>query len=104
MPAISAARLASAGAAIEEPFGARRHAHARQEMGDLQKILHHLQRIGAAIVELAQIAERLGDLAAHQLFEQVEHPAAIGQAQHAAHAFGRDRIALVMGDGLIEQR
>ena len=73
-------------------------------MRRLQQILHDNERIGADIVKLRQVGERFGDLAAHHLLEQIEHAAAIRQSQHAAHAFGVDRLAFLMRDGLIQQR
>ena len=82
LAASSAARLASPRAAVEEALRRGRDLHAGEEMRGLQQILHHRQRIGAGVIQPAQIGQRLGDLAAHQLFEHIQHPAAIGQAQH----------------------
>ena len=73
-------------------------------MGDLQQILHHRQGIGAGIIELGEIGQAPRDIAAHHLLEQVQHPAAIGQAQHVAHGVRRDRAFFVMRDRLIQQR
>ncbi len=73
-------------------------------MGDLHEVLHHRKRVGAALVQFRKIGQRLGNPAAHHLFEQVEHAAAIRQPQHGAHAAGRDGVALIVGDGLVEQR
>ena len=73
-------------------------------MDDLQQVLHHGERIGAAVVKLAQPRQRLGDGSAHHLLEQVEHAAAIGQAQHGTDRLRRDRSFLAVGDGLIQER
>ena len=73
-------------------------------MGDFQQVLHHRQRIGAGIVKPLQIVEPVRDLAAHDFFEQVEHAAAIGQAQHVANRVSGDRIAaFAMRHGLVQQ-
>ncbi len=89
---------------IEEALGGRRHFQAGEEMSDFQQILHHRQRIGAGIIERAQIIERGRHFAAHHFFEQVQHPPAIRQPQHVAHVLGRDRAFFVVGDGLVKQR
>jgi hypothetical protein len=47
-------------------------------MRGLEQVLHDDQRIGALVVELLEHAERLGNPARHQLFEKIEHAAAIG--------------------------
>ncbi len=72
-------------------------------MGGFEQILQDRQRIGAAIIEFAQIRQRLGDLPAERFLEQIQDAAAIGQAQHGADRLRIDR-AFFMGDGLIEQR
>jgi len=49
-----------------------------------QQVLHHRQRVGARVIKTLQIGQRLGDFSAHQLFKNIQHPAAIGQAQRTA--------------------
>ena len=74
-------------------------------MRDLQQVLHHDQRIGAAGIDVAKIGQRCGDLPLHRLFEQVEDTAPVGEAlQHGAHAFGANRMTFLMRDRLVEKR
>ena len=73
-------------------------------MGGFQHVLHHRQGIGAGVIQAGEVDQRVGDLAAHQIFENIQHPAAVGQAQHLAHRVGRDHVAFTMRDGLVQQR
>ena len=76
---------------------------AGDEMGELGEIGEHHRRIGADVVLLAQFLQRGGDVAFHQRFEQVDHPHAVGEAEHLPHVF-RAHGTCRVGNGLIEQR
>ena len=55
-------------------------------MRGLQQILHHRQRIGPGVVERLEIGQRVGQLPAHQLLEQVEDAAPVTPAPAAPPA------------------
>ena len=70
-------------------------------MREFQQVLQDDHGIGAGIVHLAQRRHHGGGVAAHRLFEQLEHAAAIGETQHVADLGGIDHAAAV-GDRLVE--
>ncbi len=82
----------------------RRH---RLEAGDrvdqLQQVLQHHAEIGAAFVRQLGDLQRLARLAGHHRLQQVEHQAAVGQAQHVGDRRLGDRT-IRLGDRLIQQR
>ena len=47
--------------------------------------------IGTGIVLVAQVAQRVGDIAAHQRLEQIDDAGAVGEAEHLPHVLGRAR-------------
>ncbi len=69
--------------------GARRELEAGQEMRELEQILQHHHRVGAAVVERRHLVERRRRIAAQHRFEQVEEQAAVGDAEHVAHRLAR---------------
>ncbi len=51
--------------------------------------------VGADVVLLAQLGQRGGDVAFHQMLEQIDHPHAVGEAEHLPHVFGAHRTRRV---------
>ena len=52
---------------------------------------------------LAKFLERAGDIAARQRIKEVDHPCAVGKAEHLPHRIGT-HVACGMRDRLVEQR
>ena len=76
-------------------------------MADLEQVLQHRLGLGAEVVELAQAIERALEVALHEPLEQIQHPAAIGEAQHVLDLHRGDRrlaVGAVQRDRLVEQR
>ncbi len=74
---------------------------AGDDMGEGGEVLQHHGRVGADVEKVLEALERGGDVATHDLGEEVDDQRAIGEAEHLAHLVGRHRIA-GMGDGLVE--
>ena len=77
-------------------------------MAEVEQLLQHHQRIGAARVQLFEQPERAGRIAPHHRLEQVEDEAAVGDAEHVAHRRlgDRRRVVRIAGrerDRLVEQ-
>ena len=84
-------------------LGGGRELQPRDHVGEGGEVFQHDGRIGADVVELLQVAKRAGDVAAHDLLEEVDDQGAVGEAEHLADLLRRDGAG-GMGDGLIEQR
>ena len=97
--------LGLAGAAVEEALRRGRDFHAGEEMGGLQQVLHHRQRIGAGIIERAEIGQRLGQHRRPSAFSNRSSTRPRSARPSMARIdLGGDRAAFAMGDGLVEQR
>ena len=72
-------------------------------MSEGGKVLENDRGVGADVIEPAEMGERAGDVAAHQIIEEVDDQTAVGEAEHRPDRLGLDRAGR-MGDGLIEER
>ncbi|MNT86672.1 hypothetical protein D3C72_2269880 [compost metagenome] len=71
-------------------------------MGEFGQVRQQGLWVGAQVIEFAQRCQRFGDAATHQVFEQVDDPRPVAQAQHGLHGCRRDR-SIAMGNRLVEQ-
>ena len=83
--------------------GAGHDLDARHEMGEGGEVLQHDARLGADVILVLQERQGIGDPPGHQRLEEIDHTAAVGEAEHAADVLGDDPPG-AMGDGLVEQR
>ena len=60
-------------------------------MGDVEEVLDHHQRVGAALVQRFHAVERTAGIALQHGLEQVEDQTAVGDAEHVAHHRLADR-------------
>ena len=84
--------------------GVGRELEPGQEMRELEQILEHQQRIGAALVERGPLRRARRRLAPQHRLEQVEDQAAVGDAEHVAHRRFRRSRSPRQRDRLVEQR
>ena len=75
----------------------------RKPVGDLGQIAQHCHRVGAFGVLRRDLGQRRASVTARNQFEQVQHPASVGQPQHRPNLSGGG-FARAVGDSLIEQR
>ena len=83
--------------------GGRHDFYAGDEVDEFGEVGQHHDRIGADVILFAKFLERARNIAARQRIEQVDHPGAVGEAEHLAHRIGAHE-ACRMRDRLIEQR
>ena len=72
-------------------------------MRELEQVLQHHQRIGAALIERGHAAERVRRIALEHRLQEVEDQAAISDAEHALHRRSGHRAA-AQRNRLVEQR
>ena len=77
-------------------------AQRRDEMGEIGKVGEDHGRIGADDILVAQLLQRRGSVALHQIFEQIDDADPVGEAQHVAHRL-RGHRARPVGDRLVGQ-
>ena len=70
--------------------------------GELEQILHDLDRIGTGRILITKLLDRRLGVAAHEGIEQIEDALAIGETEHVAQLRPRDQ-ATAMGERLIEE-
>ena len=80
------------------------HLGQRRAVGVLQQIQHHHHGVGAKVVKGAERGDGRRRLALHQVLEQADGLAPVGETQHVAHDRAGDEFAMVgLNDGLVEQ-
>ena len=74
-------------------------------MRQVEQVVQHHQRVGAALVEAVHAVERTRRIAPQHGLEQIEHEVAVGDAEHVAHRRFLDRAGRVarQRDRLVEQ-
>ena len=76
-----------------------------ERVGEVEQIAEQQAEIGAAFMRAVGDGERVGGPAGEHRLHQVEHRAAIGEAEHVGDGRAGDRAALAggLGDRLVEQ-